>query len=116
MEKEENGVDRVNGSNEVNGENGMGEKSNRGLELMDFYADWCGPCQMMRPIVEEFERAHPEVRVRRVNIDEEVELAEKHRVSGIPCLMVVRDGEEVMREVGVVSLRKLEKMWRRANG
>ena len=80
------------------------------MELLDFYADWCGPCQMLKPVVEDFERTHPEVRVRRINIDDEEELAEKYRVSGIPCLVLLKDGKEVKREVGVLSPKKLEKM------
>lgn len=79
------------------------------MELLDFYADWCGPCQMMKPTIEEFEKAHPEVKVTSVNIDEEEELAEKYGVSSIPCLVVLKDGEEVKREVGVMPLKKLEK-------
>ena len=80
------------------------------MEILDFYADWCGPCQMMKPMMEEFEKAHPEIKVTAVNIDEEEELAEKYDVSSIPCVVVLKDGEEVKREVGVVSLKKLEKM------
>ena len=80
------------------------------MEILDFYADWCGPCQMMRPTMEEFEKTHPEIKVTAVNIDEEEELAEKYGVSSIPCMVVLKDGEEVKREVGVVSLKKLEKM------
>ena len=80
------------------------------MELLDFYADWCGPCQMLKPVVEDFEKTHPEVRVRRINIDDEEELAEKYRVSGIPCLVLLKDGKEVKREVGVLSPKKLEKM------
>lgn len=80
------------------------------MELLDFYADWCGPCQMLKPVVEDFERTHPEVRVRRINIDDEEELAEKYGVSGIPCLVLLKDGKEVKREVGVLSPKKLEKM------
>ena len=86
------------------------------MELLDFYADWCGPCQMMKPTMEEFEKAHPEVKVRRVNIDDEEELAEKYGVSSIPCLVFLKDGEEVAREVGVMPLKKLEKMMGKANG
>ena len=48
------------------------------MELLDFYADWCGPCQMLKPTLEEFEKAHPELKITRVNIDEEEELAEKY--------------------------------------
>ncbi|MBO7657349.1 thioredoxin [Candidatus Saccharibacteria bacterium] len=79
------------------------------MELLDFYADWCGPCQMLKPTIEEFEKAHPEIKVTSVNIDEEEELAEKYGVSSIPCLVVLKDGEEVKREVGVMPLKKLEK-------
>lgn len=80
------------------------------MELYDFYADWCGPCQMMKPTIEEFEKAHPEVKVKSINIDKEEELAEKYEVSSIPCLVVLKDGEEVAREVGVMPLKKLEKL------
>ncbi|MBR3269716.1 thioredoxin [Candidatus Saccharibacteria bacterium] len=79
------------------------------MELLDFYADWCGPCQMLKPTIEEFEKAHPEVKVTSINIDEEDELAEKYEVSSIPCLVVLKDGEEIKREVGVMPLKKLEK-------
>lgn len=86
------------------------------MELIDFYADWCGPCQMLKPIMAEFEEAHPEITVRRVNIDEDRELAERYGISSIPCLVVVKDGKEVAREVGVLPLKKIEKMWEKANG
>lgn len=79
------------------------------MELLDFYADWCGPCQMLKPTIEEFEKAHPEVKVTSINIDEEDELVEKYEVSSIPCLVVLKDGEEIKREVGVMPLKKLEK-------
>lgn len=78
--------------------------------LADFYADWCGPCQMMKPVVEDFETAHPEVKVVRVNIDDEEELADQYGVSTIPCLVLFRDGKEVAREVGVMPPKKLERM------
>ena len=81
------------------------------MELLDFYADWCGPCQMLKPVVEDFEKAHPEVKVVRVNIDEDEELADKYGVSGIPCLVFLKDGEEIAREVGVLPLKKLEKIY-----
>lgn len=81
-----------------------------GLVLKKFYADWCGPCQMMKPVVEEFKEKHPEVEVIEINIDDEEELADKYEVSTIPCLVLERDGEEVAREIGVVPPKKLEKM------
>lgn len=81
------------------------------MELLDFYADWCGPCQMLKPVLENFEKVHPEISVKRVNIDDDEELAEKYGVSGIPCLVFLKDGEEVAREVGVLPLKKLEKIY-----
>ena len=80
------------------------------MEILDFYADWCGPCKMFAPTMDEFKVAHPDVKVTAVNIDEEEELAEKYEVSSIPCVVVLKDGEEVARNVGVISLKKLEKM------
>lgn len=80
------------------------------MEILDFYADWCGPCQMMKPTMEEFEKAHSEIKVTAINIDEQEELAEKYEVSTIPCIVVLKDGEEIRRAVGVQSLKKLEKL------
>ena len=80
------------------------------MEILDFYANWCGPCQMMKPTMEEFEEAHPEIKVTLVNIDEQEELAEKYEVPTIPCIVVLKNGKEVKRAVGVQSLKKLEKL------
>lgn len=80
------------------------------MEILDFYADWCGPCQMMKPTMEEFEKAHPEIKVTAVNIDDEEERAEEFGVSTIPCIVLMKDGKEVKRAVGVQSLKKLNKM------
>ncbi len=80
------------------------------MEILDFYADWCGPCQMMKPTMEEFKKVHPEIKVTAINIDDEEEKAESFEVSTIPCLVVLKDGKEVNRVVGVQSLKKLEKL------
>jgi len=78
-----------------------------GAVLVDFNADWCGPCQMMKPILEEFAAENSEVKVVGVNIDDNGELAERYEVSSIPCLVVFRDGKEVKRTVGVQSKKRL---------
>ena len=61
--------------------------------LIDFYADWCGPCKMVAPIVEEIADEHPDVVVGKINVDEEPELAVKFGVSSIPSLFVIKDGK-----------------------
>lgn len=82
----------------------------KGLVLVDFNADWCGPCKMMKPILEAFAKMHSEVKLIGVNIDDNDELAEEYRVSTIPCMVMFKDGTEVAREVGVQPERKLKKM------
>lgn len=68
--------------------------------LVDFYADWCGPCQMMAPVIEEVAQEASGVKVGKLNIDEEMELAQKYGVMSIPTLIVFRDGEAVKRDLG----------------
>lgn len=78
--------------------------------LVDFNASWCGPCQMMAPILEDFAKEHQEYKIISVDVDEEGQLAEKYEVSSIPCLVAFKNGEETSRKIGVQSAKKLEKM------
>ena len=68
--------------------------------LMDFWAPWCGPCRMVGPIIDEIATEHPEVKVVKVNVDEEAELANRFRVVSIPTLVVMKDGQVVEQSVG----------------
>ncbi|MEG0875903.1 MAG: thioredoxin [Oscillospiraceae bacterium] len=68
--------------------------------LVDFWASWCGPCRMLSPIVEEIASEHPEIKVGKINVDEQPELAEKFRVMGIPTLLLFKDGKQVDSAVG----------------
>ena len=68
--------------------------------LLDFWAGWCGPCRMVSPVVEEIARERPDVKVGKINIDEQRELAEQFQIMSIPTLMVVRDGRVVRQAVG----------------
>ncbi len=70
------------------------------LVLLDFWASWCGPCRMVSPILEEIAAEHPEIRVCKVNVDEEPELAGEYGVMSIPTLMVIKDGEVVRQSSG----------------
>ena len=68
--------------------------------LLDFYADWCGPCRMVSPIVDEIAEEHPEYFVGKINVDEEGELAAEFGVMSIPTLVVIRDGQIVSNQAG----------------
>jgi len=71
--------------------------------LVDFNANWCGPCQMLKPVVEEISNENDNVIVASVNIDDEDELAENYNVSSIPCLVLFENGKETNRSVGLIS-------------
>ena len=68
--------------------------------LLDFYADWCGPCRMVSPIVDAISEEHPEYKVGKINVDEENQLAITFGVMSIPSLFVIRKGEVVNQAVG----------------
>lgn len=68
--------------------------------LLDFYADWCGPCRMVSPIVDAISEEHPEYKVGKINVDEENQLATTFGVMSIPSLFVIRKGEVVNQAVG----------------
>lgn len=68
--------------------------------LLDFYADWCGPCRMVSPLVDEIGEERTDIRVGKINVDEEGALARRFGVMSIPMLAVVKDGEMVAHVVG----------------
>ncbi len=68
--------------------------------LLDFYADWCGPCRMVGPIVDEIAKERDDIKVGKINVDEQPELAAKFQVMSIPMLAVVKDGKIVNQAVG----------------
>ena len=68
--------------------------------LLDFYADWCGPCRMVSPIVDEIAEERADIKVGNINVDEERELAERFGIFSIPALVVIKDGKKVNQSVG----------------
>lgn len=75
--------------------------------IVDFWAAWCGPCKMLSPVVDLLAEELEGVKVGKINIDEQMELAEKYNVSSIPCVVAFKNGEEVNRSVGLVPKQKL---------
>lgn len=71
--------------------------------LLDFWASWCGPCQMVLPIMDEIAAEREDIKVCKINVDEERELAKAFRVMSIPTLMVIKNGEVVARSAGAKS-------------
>ena len=68
--------------------------------LLDFFASWCGPCRMVGPILEEIAEEREDIKVCKVNIDEQPELASRVRVMSIPTLMVMKDGQIIDQSIG----------------
>lgn len=81
-----------------------------GMVLVDFFADWCGPCKMLSPIVDEVAEENTDIKVCKINVDDEPELAMRYNVMSIPTLVVIQNGEEVNKSVGLVSKEDIIKM------
>ena len=93
---------------EINNENFEQEvlKSNKTV-LIDFYAEWCGPCQMLSPIVEQVAQENDNIKVVKVNVDENQSLAVEFGIKAIPTLIVIKEGKEANRAVGMLSKTEL---------
>jgi thioredoxin 1 len=80
--------------------------------LVDFWADWCGPCRRMSPIVDEIAAAHPELKVGKINVDEEGALAQQFGIMSIPTLLAFKDGALVGQLLGVQTPEAVLAMFR----
>lgn len=93
-------IKHLNNSNEF--ENEVKE----GLVVVDFYADWCGPCQMLAPVLEELEK-ETSVKIVKINVDEIPDLARQFRIMSIPTLMLFKDGKFSKKELGFMPIERL---------
>ena len=84
--------------------------NHKGLVLVDFWAVWCGPCQMVLPVVEEIAKERSDIKVGKVNVDEQKELAKQFRVLSIPTLVVIKDGKVEKRSMGAKSKAQILEM------
>ena len=75
-------------------------KNMKGLALIDLNATWCGPCRMLKPVLEKLDGEMDDVEFFGIDVDDKPEFAEEFQVSSIPCVILVKDGKEVARSVG----------------
>ena len=78
--------------------------------LVDFYADWCGPCKMLSPIVDEVAQENEDIKVVKVNVDDSQDLAMKYQVMSIPTLVVIKEGNEINRSLGLIDKNQVVNM------
>lgn len=75
------------------GSNDFNDVTREGLVLVDFYAEWCGPCKMLAPVLDQFAKDNDNVKVVKVNVDEARDIAEKYQIMSIPTLILFKNGE-----------------------
>ena len=79
----------------------------KGTVLLDFWAVWCGPCRMVSPIIDEIAEERPDIKVGKVNVDDQMELARIFKIMNIPTILVIKDGEVVKTQIGAAPKAKL---------
>lgn len=80
---------------------------NTNVSVVDFYADWCGPCKMMAPVVAQIAEENPQITVGKINTDEQSTLAQEYSIFSIPTIMIFKDGAIVEKQVGACSKDEL---------
>ena len=94
----------------LNNDNFIEVRNNEGISLLDFYADWCGPCRMVLPIVEEIASERDDILVGKINVDENPDLAREFQIYSIPTLVVMKNGRVINRVSGAKSKDKILEM------
>ena len=78
--------------------------------LVDFNAEWCGPCRMLGPILDEYAENNNNIKIVSINVDDNNNLAREYNVFSIPCLVVIKDGKEINRSVGLISKTEIDEL------
>ena len=78
--------------------------------LVDFWAEWCGPCRMLAPVLEELSAAHDDIVIAKVNVDEQPELARQFNIMSIPTVHIYKNGVKVVTEVWYITLEHIENL------
>ena len=95
----------------INNNNFLSEVMNSEKKvLLDFWAPWCGPCRMVVPMVEEIAKERPDIKVGKINVDENPELATRFRIMSIPTLIVMKNGQSAAKMVGYRPKADIEKL------
>ena len=81
-----------------------------GTVLIDFWAEWCGPCRMLSPIIDEVAAENPQVKVGKVNVDQQQELAAQFNIMSIPTLVVFKNGTKAGESVGLIAKEQVENL------
>ena len=84
------------------------EVSGKQKYVLDFWAEWCGPCKMTSKYIDEFIEEHPEFDIYKVNVDELPEVAEQYNVISLPSILFIEDGEIANRHIGLMTKKQLE--------
>ena len=82
----------------------------KGKVLVDFYANWCGPCKMLRPVLESIASERSDKKIISIDVDEAEDLAREYGIISIPCVILFEDGKEVNRSIGLKSKSEIEGM------
>lgn len=80
------------------------------IVVVDFYADWCGPCQMLGPVLEEIATNHPNLKVVKINVDNNMDICSTYHISSIPNVMIFKEGKVADKFVGFQSKEKVEEI------
>ena len=91
----------------INDKNAFSEAVTKGTVIVDFYADWCGPCRMQGPILEEIEKEDSSISVVKVNVDEAPDLADAFQVQSIPMMVIFKDAKIIKKYIGLTPKAKI---------